>query len=141
MFFAVFPVRKLYREEPGEREAESGRPMSSSPLRDAGEEEEMAVSEEGDGEKEEEEDDEEEEDEEEEEREDDDNEDDEPEATPRRHSPSLPFPPTSSREPGSVETDDAPTVAAAAGKQGATGVGGREKGTRMRGRLQVPPIC
>lgn len=94
--------------------------MSSSPLRDVGEEEEeeeeeeMAVSEEGDGEKEEEEDDEEEEDEEEGERGEDDNEDDEPEATPRRHSPSLPFPPTSSREPGSVETDDAPTVAAAA---------------------------
>ncbi|XP_072006025.1 chromodomain-helicase-DNA-binding protein 3 isoform X3 [Engystomops pustulosus] len=90
--------------------------MSSSPLRDEEEEEEeeMAVSEEGDGEKEEEEDDEEEEDEEEEEREDDDNEDEEPEATPRRHSPSLLFPPTSSGEPGSVETDDAPTVAAAA---------------------------
>ncbi|XP_040271140.1 chromodomain-helicase-DNA-binding protein 3 isoform X2 [Bufo bufo] len=87
--------------------------MSSSPLRDEEEEEEMAVSEEGDGEKEEEEDDEEEEDEEEEEREVD-NEDDEPEATPRRHSPSLLFPPTSSREPGSVETYDAPTVAAAA---------------------------
>ncbi|XP_056426069.1 chromodomain-helicase-DNA-binding protein 3 isoform X5 [Hyla sarda] len=92
--------------------------MSSSPLRDVEEEgeeeeEEMAVSEEGDGEKEEEEDDddEEEEDGEEEEREDDDN---EPEATPTRHSPSLLFPPTSSREPGSVETDDAPTVATAA---------------------------
>ncbi|XP_073403141.1 chromodomain-helicase-DNA-binding protein 3 [Dendrobates tinctorius] len=94
--------------------------MSSFPLRDEGEEEEedgeeeeMAVSEEGDGEKEEDDDDDEEEDGEEEER-DDDNEDEEPEATPRRHSPSLLFPPTSSREPGSVETDDAPTVAATA---------------------------
>ncbi|XP_075062535.1 chromodomain-helicase-DNA-binding protein 3 isoform X2 [Mixophyes fleayi] len=84
------------------------RPMSSPSLRDE-EEEEMAVSEEGDGEKEEDEEDDEELDEEGEE-EDEDN----PQATLSRHSPSLPFPPTSSREPGSVETDDAPSVAAAA---------------------------
>ncbi|XP_063305772.1 chromodomain-helicase-DNA-binding protein 3 [Pelobates fuscus] len=82
----------------------------SSPLKDEEEEEEeeeMAVSEEGDGEKEE-------EDEDEEEEEEDEDEDDEPQATQSRHSPSLFFPPTASREPGSVETDETPTVAAAA---------------------------
>ncbi|XP_072254958.1 chromodomain-helicase-DNA-binding protein 3 [Pyxicephalus adspersus] len=92
---------------------------SSSPLRDEEEEEEeeeeMAVSEEGDGEKEEEEDDDEEEeggregDEEEIEEEEEEEGD---EDAPRRHSPSLLFPPEASREPGSVETDDAPTAAA-----------------------------
>ncbi|KAM8973593.1 chromodomain-helicase-DNA-binding protein 3 [Pelodytes ibericus] len=77
----------------------------SSPLKDDEEDDEeeeeemMAVSEEGDGEKEEEEDE---------------DEVDEPQATRRRHNPSLFFPPTASREPGSVETEDAPTVAAAA---------------------------
>ncbi|XP_018109292.1 chromodomain-helicase-DNA-binding protein 3 isoform X3 [Xenopus laevis] len=82
----------------------------SSPLRDD-EEEEMVVSEEGDGEKEE--DDEDEGEEEEEER----DEGDEAQATRSRHcSPSLYFPPTASREPGSVETDytPPPTVPAAA---------------------------
>ncbi|XP_053318668.1 chromodomain-helicase-DNA-binding protein 3 isoform X2 [Spea bombifrons] len=78
----------------------------SSPLRDEEEEdeeeeEEMAVSEEGDGEKEEEDDEEEEEEEE-----------DEPQATQSRHSPSLFFPPTASRESGGVETDETPAVAA-----------------------------
>ncbi|XP_041444883.1 chromodomain-helicase-DNA-binding protein 3-like isoform X2 [Xenopus laevis] len=84
----------------------------SSPLRDdeEEEEEEMAVSEEGDGEKEE---DDEDEGAEEEER----DEDDEAQATRSRHcSPSFYFPPTASREPGSVETDytPPPTVPAAA---------------------------
>uniref|UniRef100_A0A8C5M9M4 Chromodomain helicase DNA binding protein 3 n=1 Tax=Leptobrachium leishanense TaxID=445787 RepID=A0A8C5M9M4_9ANUR len=92
----------------------------SSPLKDEEEEEEeeeaeMAMSEEGDGEKEEEGD--EDDEEEEEELGEGDEEDDEqppPQATESRHSPSLFFPPTASGEPGSVETDETPTVAAAA---------------------------
>ncbi|KAM4675728.1 chromodomain-helicase-DNA-binding protein 3 isoform 2-T2 [Discoglossus pictus] len=79
----------------------------SSPLRDEEEEEEeeeeMAVSEEGDGDKEEEDDQEEEEEEDE----------DEPEETRSRHSPSLFFPPTASREKGGVETENPQTVATA----------------------------